>query len=177
MNIRGEKRAIRTREPEDIEPLYQWENDYQLWSVSGTTAPFSREVLRNFIVNQKFDIYATRQARFIIATINDSRAIGTIDLFDFEPQHLRAGIGILIYAESDRRMGYATEALQIIERYAIEVLNMHQLYCNIMANNIASLTLFTSAGYNEIGRKPEWNKTQNGWQDEIIFSKILTDTL
>ena len=36
---------LRALEPEDIDFLYQLENDQTLWEVSETQAPFSRQLL------------------------------------------------------------------------------------------------------------------------------------
>ena len=73
------------------------------------TEPFSRERLQRFVEEQRFDIYATRQLRLIIEA-PDGRSVGALDIFDFDPQMRRFGIGILIYDRSDRRQGYAASA-------------------------------------------------------------------
>ena len=43
---------LRALEPEDVDVLYKWENDTNIWKVSNTVAPFSRYILRQFIENQ-----------------------------------------------------------------------------------------------------------------------------
>ena len=72
----------------------------------------------------------------------ESRTIGCLDIFDFDPNHLRAGIGILIADKSNRKKGYASEALEILTEYCFHSLNLHQLYCNITIENESSLLLF-----------------------------------
>ena len=57
---------LRALEPEDVNILYKWENDTEIWKVSNTVAPFSKHMLRQFIENQQRDIYETRQLRLII---------------------------------------------------------------------------------------------------------------
>ena len=71
--LQSELIKLRAMEPEDIEILYRWENDTDIWKVSNTIAPFSKYVLRQFIENQSRDIYETRQLRLII----ESRTSGT----------------------------------------------------------------------------------------------------
>jgi len=39
------KITLRPLEPEDIELLYAWENDMELWEMSNTKTPFSRYIL------------------------------------------------------------------------------------------------------------------------------------
>ena len=38
---------LRAMEPEDLEFLYEIENDERIWNISTTNVPYSRYVLRN----------------------------------------------------------------------------------------------------------------------------------
>ena len=40
MNIEGRTIRLRAVEPGDVDLMYEWENDYDIWPVSGTTEPF-----------------------------------------------------------------------------------------------------------------------------------------
>lgn len=174
MNIEGAICRLRALEPQDIDVMYGWENDTDLWRVSGTMAPFSRHSLMHFIEEQQYDIYASRQQRLVIEADVDgeARAVGAIDLFDFDPQNLRAGVGIVISAEY-RKSGYAKDALCTLATYAKDVLHMHQLWCSIGADNDASIRLFRGAGFVECGCRREWILTADGAIDEILMQKIL----
>ena len=137
-------------------------------------APFSRHSLMRFIEEQQYDIYASRQQRLVIEVDVDgaARAVGAIDLFDFDPQNLRAGVGIVISAEY-RQAGYAKDALRTLATYAKDVLHMHQLWCSIGADNDASIRLFRGAGFVECGCRREWILTADGAIDEILMQRIL----
>lgn len=172
MNLEGRLIRLRALEPADIDLLYAWENDQEVWAVSGTVAPFSRNMLSKFIEQQQFDIYQTRQLRLIIEN-HEGRAVGAIDLFEFDPQHLRAGIGILIHDSGQRRKGYASDALETLISYARSILGLHQLWCNVGVENRASRALFRKAGFVEAGLKREWNKTPEGFSDELLLQRLL----
>lgn len=174
MNIEASKCTLRALEPEDLEVMYGWENNTDLWRVSGTVAPFSRHMLSRLIEEQQYDIYATRQLRLVVeVTSSDGNvAVGAVDLFDFDPQHARAGVGVLI-AEEYRGRGLAKDALTAVERYAREVLRLNQLWCSVTDDNVASLALFRSLGYEECGRRREWILTPHGALDEVLMQKIL----
>lgn len=60
MMLQADKCRLRAVEPADVDSMYIWENDPDVWRVSGTTEPFSRERLQRFVEEQRFDIYATR---------------------------------------------------------------------------------------------------------------------
>ena len=88
---------LRALEPDDVQVLYKWENDTEVWKVSNTIVPFSKYMLLQFIANQQRDIFETRQLRLIIESKQSGKPVGAIDLFDLDPYNCRAGVGILIY--------------------------------------------------------------------------------
>lgn len=170
MNIEATICRLRALEPEDLELMYGWENDMQIWRVSGTVAPFSRHVLSRLIEEQQFDIYATRQMRLVIE--HDGQAVGAVDLFEFDPHNRRAGVGIIVDSQH-RAQGLGHDALKALEQYARQTLHLHQLWCSVTVDNEASLKLFRKAGYVECGLRREWIITSDGALDEILMQKIL----
>ena len=173
--LETENIRLRALEQADLEALYRWENDTSVWGVSGTLLPFSRRVLTMFIEQQSQDIYETRQTRFIIERIADRKAVGAVDIFDFDPFNMRAGVGILIYDMQDRGKGYAADALTALKRYAFGILRLHQLYCSIPVDNAASITLFEDVGFTSCGVRRDWLKSSGGWKDEILYQLINAD--
>lgn len=165
------KITLRALEPYDIDLLYQWENNMEIWDVSNTKTPFSKYILDKYLNDSAKDIYELKQLRLIIQNENMT-PVGAVDLFDFDPYHLRAGVGILIH-KNERNMGYAGDTLQALSEYALNVLGLKQLYANIADDNTTSIRLFEKAGFEKVGLKKFWLKTVNGWKDEILFQKIL----
>lgn len=163
---------LRALEPEDIDLLYQWENDASLWEISNTRIPFSKHILEQYILSSSRDIYEQKQLRLIILN-REGKPVGAVDLFDFDPFHRRAGIGILIYDQQDRHLGYATDTLIALENYAVESLGIIQLYASVSEENSNSIKLFRKAGYDLTGIKKKWLNTPLGWIDEWFFQKIL----
>lgn len=101
------------------------------------------------------------------------RAVGTVDLFEYDPLHGRAGLGILIYDPCDRRLGYARDAVETLCEYARNRLRMHQLWCCVGEANTASRALFRELGFREVGTKRDWLWSPEGYQNEILLQKIL----
>ena len=166
------KIRFRALEPDDIDLLYDWENNTEIWDVSNTYEPFSKYILAKYIKDSQRDIYESRQIRMVIETL-DGTAVGAIDLFDFDPYHFRAGVGILIHDQKDRNLGYASDALKLLCDYAANYLRLHQLYANITEDNLASIQLFSGNGFELCGTKKDWRNTSNGWKTELMFQKIL----
>ena len=164
--------SLRAPEPEDLDLLYLWENESAIWQVSGTLSPFSRYILKQYLENAGKDIYEVKQLRMMIQLKSNHRPVGAVDLFDFDPHHRRAGLGILIADPTDRRKGYAREALETMISYCFEVLHLHQIYCNIAAGNQPSIKLFQEAGFMECARKKDWLFTGGAFEDELLFQLI-----
>ncbi len=159
-------------EPEDIDVLYEWENDADVWKVSAQTAPLSRHALKEFIKSQNCDPFETKGMRLVVELRESGRAIGTVDLSDIDIYNRRAGIGILIYAPDDQGKGYAKEAIETMTGYCFEQLSFKQVYCCIAADNVRSIELFKRCGFEIAGLKKAWRKVATGWRDEYFLQKI-----
>ncbi len=164
--------SLRAPELEDLDLLFIWENEPSIWQVSGTLTPFSRYILKQYLEHAGKDIYEVKQLRLMIQLKSNHRPVGAVDLFNFDPHHRRAGIGILIADPSDRRQGYAREAIETVIAYCFDVLHLHQVYCNIAAGNSASIKLFEEAGFEECGRKKEWLFDGSSYNDELLFQRV-----
>jgi len=166
---------LRALEPGDVDLLYKWENNRGIWTVSNTITPFSKYILTRYIENSHLDIYQTRQLRLMIDISDNDKhtvTIGAVDLFDFEPYHLRAGVGILIGNEGYKGKGYASYALEELIHYAFDTLQLHQLFANILVENKTSLKLFQNHGFKKAGIKKHWIKTPYEYKDEYLLQLI-----
>ncbi len=176
MKLHGQHIFLRALEPSDIDLLYHWENDTAIWKVSNTQTPFSKFILEQYLSVAYQDIYTTKQLRLIIETVptdsENKRTIGCIDLFEFDPNHQRAGLGILIADKNDRRKNYATEALKLLIEYCFSTLNLRQLYCNITSDNEPSILLFQQQGFEITGIKKQWIRSGSAFKDELLLQLI-----
>lgn len=163
--------SLRTPEMSDVDLLLEWENDVSIWLVSGTIVPFNRFQMEQYVMNSSQEIAISGQMRFMID--NDSKTIGTVDLFEYNQMHQRAGVGILIADKTERGKGYALQSLQELENYCRDILMLHQLHCSVQSSNKASVALFEKAGYIRCGFRKDWMRTAKGWEDEVLFQKLL----
>lgn len=162
---------LRAIEPEDIDLLFELENDTNLWKYSNRSQPYSKHLLKNYITNAHKNIFEFRQIKFTII-IDNNLPVGFVDLFDYEPLHHRAAVGLVVQKES-RERGYGTAALQLIDSYAKKHLQLHQLYAHIAVENKASVELFKGEGYVFVGKKKDWNFYDDQFHDEFIYQKII----
>lgn len=170
--MKGKNISLRVPEPADIDFIYNCENDTTVWHVSNTTTPYSRYDIEQYVLNSHHDIYAAKQLRLMIILHDKTlEPIGAIDLFDFDPVHHRAGVGILLTMQ-ERGKGYASEALALLCNYCFNTLNLHQLYCHISSDNEASIKLFTMAGFEITGTCKDWTLSGKNWHDACFMQLI-----
>ncbi len=174
--MRSENLQLRALEPTDVDLLYSWENDATLWHLSNVLSPFSRFTLEQYVLNASDDIYTAKQIRMMIDQHGGEllKTIGCVDIFDFDPANMRAGIGIMITKDA-RGKGFASEALDLIIDYAFNLLGIHQLYSNVIDGNTPSLELFKKKHFEIIGVKKEWLRVKTGWADEYMLQLINPD--
>lgn len=169
MNI--DKISLRALEPSDIDLLLRIENDDRYWKYANRTEPYSRDLLQKYIEQQKQDIFQVKQKRFAIS-IENKDTLGFIDIFDFEPMHRRAGVGIFIL-DKYRGIGIGRKSVTLLGEYAKTHLNLNCIYANIAKENTTSINLFESCGYKKIGLKKEWNYYENSFHGEYLYQKII----
>lgn len=172
MTLKGENIFLRALEPEDLDFLYDLENDESLWEVSNTTHPYSRYILKQYLDNSYRDIYEVKQLRLVICKTENEEPVGFIDLFDFEPKHKRVGVGIVIFSEENKRKGIATEALELVCNYAFKNLHVHQIFASITEGNQGSIKLFENAGFEKSGVRKDWVFSSDCYQNEYFYQLI-----
>lgn len=164
---------LRALEPEDVDLLYAWENNTDIWLMSSTIVPFSKDVLQKYIENNQYDIYAMCQLRLMIDVKEEGSAtVGSIDLYDFDPNNRRAGVGVFVAPEYSKN-GYAAKALECIKNYTRDVLFLRQIYAEISQSNTPSLSLFKNAGFVINGEKIDWIRTPEGFENQYILQFLF----
>ena len=154
-------------EPEDLDMLYNIENNVKLWNVGITNVPYSRYILHDYIANASNDIYTDRQVRLIVESEN-KESVGIVDIVNFEPQHCRAEIGIVIQ-NTYRGRGFARAAIRETIHYSSKVLHLHQLYAIICVDNEKSINLFKSLGFNQNAILKDWLFDGKGYYNAAMM--------
>ena len=162
--------SLRALEPEDATLVFMWENDRSLWQYGSTQAPLSLHQIREYIDNYNDDVFANRQLRLMICA--DNIVVGTVDLYDLDPIHRRAGVGIMV-AQEHQHQGIARQALDILSEYAENRLGLHQLWCECAVGNSPAVAAFEAAGYSICGRLRSWIRNGQSYCDAFKMQKLL----
>ena len=176
MLLENENIILRAVEPEDLDRLYIWENNSQLWDVGNTRNPYSRYVLKQYILESAKNIYETKQLRLMMVSKETGETVGTVDLFDFEIHNSHIALGLFVDAAFQGK-GFAKASLKLVEEYVFDYLKVNQLYCHISQNNTASIKMFEQENFEKTGILKQWVKTIEGFEDIILFQQFRTDYL
>ncbi|MDC1492411.1 GNAT family N-acetyltransferase [Flavobacteriaceae bacterium] len=168
--LKGNNIFLRALESSDIDYLFSIENNEKYWSISDSQIPFSRYLLNRYLENSNMDIYEAKQLRLVITDFKNS-TIGLIDLFDIDFKNKRAGVALIIN-ENMRSKGYAKEALELLIKYSKTHLFLHQLYCNVLEDNIHSANLFKSVNFKQVGLKKDWIIFDGKFKNELLLQLI-----
>ena len=172
--LENDRIILRAMEPDDSPLIYRWENDTRTWHYGSTLSPYSRQSINEFVDSSPKNIYEEKQLRLMIQDKQTAKTVGMLDLFEFDPHHARAALGLYI-DEPHKRNGYALEAVRIAEQYAFDFLHLHQLYAHIPLTNTPCINLFDRMDYKRTGVLEEWIYTPDGWKGVAIYQKTGTN--
>lgn len=171
MLLENELLKLRALEPEDLELLYRWENDSELWEVGNTRSPYSRFMLKQYISQSDTNIYENKQLRLMMVSVQSNQTVGTVDLFDFDIHNSRIALGLFV-DEAFQGKGYAKAALKLTEDYVFNFLKINQLYVHIASTNKASISMFEKENFEKTGVLKNWIKSSDGYTDIVLFQQF-----
>lgn len=158
--LQGSRLRFRALEPEDARAVWEIESDTAQWRQNGMMAPFSLRNLKEYALNYEPDPFRAGQIRFVAERLDGAEdwnadVVGLVDLYDISAQNRTAWVGIYV-RPCFRGAGYGPEMLQILQEYAVKILNLRQMGAKIVADNESSLAIFRKAGYTFAGSLPGW---------------------
>jgi len=142
---------LRPVKSEDFPLIFEWENNPEMWPISETPGPFDEATISEFIA-MSGSLKSHGQERWVIFDLN-KRPVGLVDLFSFDPDSRSAGIGIMVANMSDRKHGYAHDALMTLIENLIEHNKVVSLQALIHTDNEPSINLFAKCGFEPKGTK------------------------
>lgn len=139
-----------------------------------------RGLVPRFKGKEQFDDYLNRCRGddffgFLICRKEDRTLVGNINLFHVVRRSVQcATIGYSVGAPHGRR-GYATEALQLVLRFAFRTLKLHRIEASIQPHNHASIALVRHAGFVREGLSRRLVKIAGRWRDHERWALLVED--
>jgi ribosomal-protein-alanine N-acetyltransferase len=113
--------------------------------------------------------------RFVICRKADGVMVGSIGLFHIVRLALQGGVTGYMVGAPYARQGFATEALQLVLRFAFKTLKLHRVEANIQPGNVASIALVRRAGFKCEGCSPRYLKIRGQWRDHERWAILAED--
>lgn len=163
---------LRALEPEDLDFLYQIENDSSIWQHGANKAPVSRFCLKQYLENSLSQtLFESGELRLVVVKKNSGESLGLIDLFEVDVFHSRASVGIVIKKEAQDK-SYGSMALKALCDYAKNSLMLHQLSAQIADSNKAALRLFHQCGFTSCGMLKDWIRREGASFENGAFENV-----
>lgn len=163
---------LRDYRKEDLDYIRKWVNDYEITKNLSNVFlyPHSITDTENFL---EFMLKGSPNTRgFVIAHKNTEEYIGQLDLLKIDWINRNASIGITIGTKENLGKGYGTEAIQILQEFAFNKLNLNKLELEVREFNHRAISCYKKCGFVEEGRIRENFFVDGKYTDTVIMGVL-----
>jgi ribosomal-protein-alanine N-acetyltransferase len=165
---RGDRVFIRHPAPEDQAPFVAAARRSRRLHGPWVQAPDTPEA---------FDGYLRRARRadnacFVICRTEDDAIAGVVNVSAIVRGPFQSGfLGYYAFTPHARK-GYLREGLELTVRYAFDALDLHRLEANVRPENVASVQLIRSLGFEPRARSPRYLFLDGQWRDHVGYVRL-----
>ncbi|WP_249023884.1 GNAT family N-acetyltransferase [Enterococcus dispar] len=171
-NLIMESFTLRPIEIEDARYIYEWKNDSEIFKyLGGGYAPQSLADINNnisFLVKQ-----STSTKRFIIIHRETAEPVGLVGLYDINMVHRTCEIGIYIGNKKFQKRGAASIAVNRIENYAKQFLNLRKIILFVVSENKSAVKFWKKHNYQHVGTLTKHRYIDGKYADVELREKFL----
>jgi RimJ/RimL family protein N-acetyltransferase len=171
--LHGENVTLRAMTRDDLPLIWRFNNDLAVELAGGGDPPMPQSLER---LTADFEREAAKggrdEATFVIDV--EDTCVGACGLFEFNWTSRTAELGIAIGDKEYWGLGYGTETVALLVRYAFQFRNLQRVWLWVHARNERAIRAYTSCGFVEEGRlrRHVWS---NGEYDDAIYMGILRE--
>jgi RimJ/RimL family protein N-acetyltransferase len=156
----------------DAKALTRWNQDseYQRLLSSGPAYLWSPKQVKEWFEKDQPDDYS-----FGIRALEDDRLIGTVGLGGIAWAAGNCWVGIGIGERELWGKGYGTEAMDLVIRYAFEVLNLKRVSLDVFEYNERAVKSYLKVGFVVEGRMRQWMQRRGERYDLIYMGLLRSD--
>lgn len=114
---------------------------------------------------------------FVIGNINNGEYIGQIDLHKVNYRHRSAELGIVIGEKKYQGMGYGSEAIELLLKFAFEEMNLNRIMLHVVSYNQKAIDCYKKLGFVEEGRLRQAHWGEGKYVDMLIFAILREEWL
>ena len=171
IELRGKKVFLRPPKPADFR---------EFSALTKASRARYRGFVRNHESRKAFTDFIRRSRRddacgFIIRRCADGVIVGSMGLFNIVRLHVQAAFVGYAIGTPHAQQGYATEALQLVLRFAFRKLRLHRIEASIQPHNAPSIALVKRAGFAREGLARREVKIGGRWRDHERWAILAED--
>ena len=168
----GERIILREYRKEDLPYMRKWVNDIEITQYLSNVFLYPHtlndtEGFLNSILQGSSGFKG-----FVIAKKETEEYIGQLDLIKIDWVNRIGTLGIVIGTKDYLSKGYGSEAINLIQEFAFNKLNLHKLDLEVRAYNERAISCYKKCGFVEEGRIRE-NFFTDGKYTDTLFMGIL----
>ena len=112
------------------------------------------------------------QACFLICRADGGEIAGVVNVSAIVRGAFQSGfLGYYAFTPHARK-GYLREGLELTVRYALDELDLHRLEANVRPENVASVQLIRSLGFEPRSRSPRYLFLDGDWRDHVGYVRL-----
>lgn len=159
----------------DIDGLFKVKNNKQAsYLLGGIFHEYTYEDIEKWI---EFHKNKENELMLIIEDVLTHRIIGHIALYDIDYVARKSECGILIAFSEYWGKGIGSKSIKRLVDYAFHQYNLHKISAEVLADNIASLSMFKKCGFVIDGKKRDDIFKNGRYYDVYSLSLLDTDIL
>jgi RimJ/RimL family protein N-acetyltransferase len=165
----GEHVTVRPTKPEDYERLYAWSLDLATWGAVTERAPVPT-TFADYVETMDRD---TRDPKDTLrwAVDVDGELVGRAIMYAFDPLARNAAVGVSL-APDQRGKGYGRDVLRVLVDFGFRHRNLHRIWLETLATNVAGLRAYAAAGFVEEGRLLEHAWVDGAYVDMVRMAVL-----
>ena len=162
--------SLRPIERDDLNALHKWRNTESIFSqLGGGFSPTSRTEMEKWMDNFSANVSHTK--RFIIEF--EGVSVGYISLNNINYINRNAELGIYIGESNFHGKGIASKALNQLEEFSKNHLNLKKIKLLVNENNTPAIKLYEKLNYNQVGKMIEERYINNQWVNVLMMEKMI----
>jgi RimJ/RimL family protein N-acetyltransferase len=169
--LRGERVVLRPTSPADYPALYEWRTDAATWTAM-SSSPLWPLTFADFA--EFYDRIVRDKDVVEFAIEADGTLVGRCGMFHLDPLARNAEVGISFGGEH-RGKGYGRDAMRVLLRYGFTYRNLHRVWLETLASNVAGLRAYAAAGFVEEGRLREHAWVDGRYEDTVRMAVLRSE--
>lgn len=153
--IRGAQIRLRALERDDLEALFAWWNDPDLWTLIGSRKRISGFEELEAWFEGELEKTGPQEGRTFAIDGPKGDLLGTVWYGSYEASDRQATVGLYLGNAESRGSGMGTDALRTLLTYLFDELGLHKARLYVHVENVPAVAVYDKLGFVEEGRLRE----------------------